>query len=88
MYENNLLPSSWYSSRVFFSPTLKPSVASGFKSSAWTCSDIVKYTEALCNGNGNGVNGRGVSRPRKWCCELNFLEGPPLDYLLLLGVHT
>jgi hypothetical protein len=33
------LPSFWYSSMVFFSPTLKPSVCSGTRSS-WTAASL------------------------------------------------
>lgn len=42
-------PSCWYSSIVFFSPTLKPSVCSGVSSSSW-CSALDMMAECRQGG--------------------------------------
>ena len=50
-------PSCWYSSIVFFSPTLKPSVCSGTRSSLPTALDMFAWVDSLV----------GMYKSGHWC---------------------
>lgn len=55
------LPSCWYSSMVFFSPTLKPSVCSGVSSSSWP-STMVAELGVLWDCVGGRIEGMDAGK--------------------------